>query len=156
MKPNFNGRFTGQTVGSWVWNGSSWYNTNSMGSMGSYGLAGLSSGMSPAAGGYSVGGGNMANLMGTGPTSGGVPIGNNINRLMDIPAAFNSTPRFTPRPEPQFTLPSPPQPAKPKQTPKPAVVQPKPPEPDMVYEPMQVRVDEYNRQAEEIRQTKEK
>ena len=65
---------------------------------------------------------------------------------MDIPYKFNSTPRFTPRPVPQFTPPSPPQPAKPNQTPKPLVVQPKPPGPDIVYEPIQVRIDEYNRQ----------
>jgi len=147
MKPRFNGRFVGQSVGNWTWNGSNWYDTSSMGILGGFTPAAMTGGAA-----YSVGGGNMANLMGGGPTSGGVPIGNEINRLMDLPAAFNATPRFTPRPEPQFTLPAPPQPAKPKQTPKPAVVKPKPPEPDIVYEPMQVRVDEYNRQAEEIRQ----
>mgnify|MGYP005746414549 CR=1 FL=1 len=89
-KPAFSGRTVGQTVGSFVWNGSSWYDTSQMGGMGRMSPASLS----PAS--YSVGGGSMANLMGGGPTSGGFGIGNNINRIMDLPAAFNSTPR--PRP----------------------------------------------------------
>ena len=77
-KPNFPGMGIGQTIGQWVWNGSSWYDTSDVGDA-----------RNASPGGYSVGGGDANNLISIGPTSGGIPIGNNSNRLMDLPGPSN-------------------------------------------------------------------